>query len=222
MVNKNLDEETIWHQFFLQASLTESQGEQFKKYYRALVEANDIHNLTAITDLEKVVTDHFQDSLALSSFVDCTQLKMIGDVGTGAGFPALPLKIAFPHLHMILIEVNHKKIDFLHSVIELLGLTHIECVDLDWRTFLRKTEYDVDLFCARASLQPEELVRLFKPSSPYRDAQLAYWASAQWVAPESVAPFIKRDKPYQVGDKQRRLIFFQGNTSASGLSYKKI
>ncbi len=210
MVNKNLDEETIWQQFFQQASLTESQGEQFKKYYHALVEANDVHNLTAITDLEKVVTDHFQDSLALSAFLDCTQLKTIGDVGTGAGFPALPLKIAFPHLHMILIEVNHKKIDFLHSVIELLGLTHIELVDLDWRTFLRKTEYEVDLFCARASLQPEELVRLFKPSSPYRDAQLVYWASAQWVAPESILPFIKRDEPYQVGDKQRRLIFFQG------------
>ena len=208
MLNKTVDEETIWQQFAKDSRLTPLQLEQFKRYYDALLEANDIHNLTAITDIDKVITDHFQDSLALTSFVDCTQLTYLGDVGTGAGFPALPLKLVFPHLHMVLIEVNHKKVDFLHTMIERLRLHHVVVIDLDWRTFIRKTEYDIELFCARASLQPEELVRMFKPSSSYKNAQLVYWASEQWQASAKVDELVKRDESYLVGDKKRRLIFF--------------
>ena len=142
--------EMLWQTFFQHTGLTSRQGEQFKRYYDVLIKANEIHNLTAITDLEKVIADHFEDSLALTRFIDCTALTMLGDVGTGAGFPAIPIKILFPHLKMVLIEVNHKKRDFLQSLIELLGLQEMEVVDFDWRTFIRKTDYPIDLFCARA------------------------------------------------------------------------
>lgn len=202
----------IWQKFFQSAHLSPRQREQFKQYYDALVRANETHNLTAITDLEKVISDHFEDSLALTRFVDCSRLTMIGDVGTGAGFPAIPIKILFPHLKMVLIEVNNKKRDFLHSVITLLDLQEVEVVDLDWRTFLRKTAYPIDLFCARASLQPEELVRIFKPSSPYQNAQMVYWASEMWKPSQEVSAYVQRDEPYSVGAKNRRLVFFALHT----------
>ena len=206
MLNNN---ESIWEQFRERMNLSLNQIEQYKIYYESLVRTNEIHNLTAITDLSKVLTDHFEDSLALTTFVDCMKLSCIGDVGTGAGFPALPIKIAFPHLSMVLIEVNHKKLDFLASVIEKLGLTDIELIDLDWRTFLRKTDFSIDLFCARASLQPEELIRVFKPSSPYHNSELVYWAAIGWQPSDTVVQFIVRDEEYAVGNKSRRLVFFK-------------
>lgn len=198
----------LWQLFLQHARLTQDQLDQFKLYYAELVETNDIHNLTAITDLQKVLQDHFLDSLAISSWVDFSKLTSLADVGTGAGFPALPLKIVFPHLHLFLIEVNNKKIAFLYTMIEMLNLKNVTIIDVDWRTFLRKTAYDIELFCARASLQPEELIRMFKPSSPYRHAQLVYWASAQWLPSTMVEPFIIKEEHYAVDNKKRRLIFF--------------
>jgi 16S rRNA (guanine527-N7)-methyltransferase len=203
------DTEGIWNRFFSRVPSAAAQQEQFRTYYRLLVETNDIHNLTAITDLEKVLTDHFEDSLALARFIDCSRLTCVGDIGTGAGFPALPLKIAFPELPLVLIEVNHKKIQFLESVVEALQLSNVTITDLDWRTFLRKTDYEIDLFCARASLQPEELVRMFMPSSAYKDARLAYWASRHWQPSVALQPLIEKQETYTVGAKERKLIFFK-------------
>lgn len=205
------DAESIWRQFFSRYSLSSAQQEQFRTYYRLLVETNDIHNLTAITDLEMVLTDHFDDSLALGTFIDCNLLASLGDVGTGAGFPALPLKIAYPHLSLVLIEVNHKKIQFLETVVEALQLQNVIITDLDWRTFLRHTDYTVELFCARASLAPDELIRMFKSSSAYRSGRLVYWASCHWEPTAAVMPFIEREEKYLVGLKDRRLIFLAGH-----------
>ena len=203
------EEEMLWQKFCDRQQLSALQVEQFKKYYLLLREANEVHNLTAITDLGFVIQDHFEDSLALRQFIDCHSLQTLADVGTGAGFPALPLKILFPHLRLVLIEVNHKKIDFLTQVADELNLDGITFCDLDLRTFIRKTDYAIDLFCARASLQVEELVRIFKPSSPYRHARLVYWASQQWKAHPSIFNYIEREEWYSIGTKQRRLIFFR-------------
>lgn len=201
------EHDALWQQFFSRFQLTVKQQEQFRRYYQLLVETNVLHNLTAITDLEKALADHFEDSLMLGKFVDLSTVIRLGDIGTGAGFPALPLKIAYPALPMLLIEVNHKKISFLEQVIGELGLTDVIISDLDWRTFLRKTDYEVDLFCARASLQPEELVRMFMPSSAYRGAQLVYWASRHWEPSPQAAPYVYKQVEYQCGNKLRRLIF---------------
>ena len=199
----------LWQKFCDRQQLSPLQVEQFKKYYVLLREANEVHNLTTITDLGFVIQDHFEDSLALRQFIDCRSLTTLADVGTGAGFPALPLKILFPHLKLVLIEVNHKKLDFLAQVAKELHLDGITFSDLDLRTFIRKTDYAIDLFCARASLQVEELVRIFKPSSPYRHARLVYWASQQWKADPSIFNYIEREEWYSIGMKQRRLIFFR-------------
>jgi 16S rRNA (guanine527-N7)-methyltransferase len=203
------DYQELWQNFFERQALMPQQQEQFLKYYSLLLASNDIHNLTAITNLSSILADHFEDSLALRLFYDCKTISMLSDIGTGAGFPSIPLKIVFPHLGVVALEVNHKKREFLQTVIQELQLDNVVVSELDWRTFLRKTDYPIDLFCARASLQPEELLRVFKPSSPYKDAQLVYWASQHWISEERIASFITREESYIVGSKKRKLVFFK-------------
>ena len=203
------EEEMLWQKFCDRQKLSALQLEQFRKYYLLLYQTNELHNLTTITDLSLVIQDHFEDSLALRQFVDCHSVTTLADIGTGAGFPAIPLKILFPHLKLVLIEVNHKKIDFLARVASELNLDEVTLSDLDLRTFIRKTDYAIDLFCARASLQVEELVRVFKPSSPYKHARLVYWASQHWKSTPSISHYIEREEWYSIDAKQRRLIFFR-------------
>jgi len=195
-----------WKRFISKEQLSQVQAEQFARYMELLRYENKHTNLTAITEPEDIIALHFRDSLRLKDFMDLAKIKVLCDVGTGAGFPGIPLKIVFPHLKIILIEVNNKKISFLRRVIQELALDNCEVCPLDWRTFLRQTDHAIDIFCARASLLPQELVRMFKPSSPYQAAVLVYWASAQWAADKKVAPFVKDEHVYHINNKRRRLI----------------
>jgi 16S rRNA (guanine(527)-N(7))-methyltransferase RsmG len=206
---KQKNHEKLWNQFQERYTLTDTQILQFKHYYAQLVSTNDIHNITAITNLKAVINYHFEDSLMLGQFFDLSSCVGLADVGTGGGFPGIVLKICYPQLPVVLIEVSHKKRVFLQEITDLLEITHITMSNLDWRTFLRKTNYTLDIFCARASLQPQELLRMFKPSSPYKDALLVYWASRHWLPDTQTAPFITREQDYKVGNKQRKLVFFK-------------
>ena len=156
-----------------------------------------------------VVRHHFSDSLALRSHVDMLAVKGLVDIGTGAGFPALPLKIMFPELAIVLIEPNKKRQGFLNEVITALEMKDIEIFNNDWRTFVRTTQGDLDLFVSRATLPVKELIRIFKPSSAYNHGVLVYWASAQWEPEKEVASLITDEKSYRVGTRNRRLIFMQ-------------
>lgn len=189
--------------------LTDQQIGQFQLYLEQLKAWNQKFNLTAITDDAEIIDYHFMDSLALSGLVDCAKLGSIADVGSGGGFPGLPLKIMFPHLKLILIEVNGKKVQFLQKLAASLNLTDVVVVQQDWRTFIRGAQYEVDLFCARASLQVEELLRVFKPSSIYSDSQLVYWASAEWQADLQAQKWLSREYAYQVGQRNRKLVLFE-------------
>ena len=108
--------------------LNEFQLKQFMRYYALLVEWNSFMNLTAITEYEEVCMRHFLDSLSLCKALDCTQELTVIDVGTGAGFPGIPLKIAFPNLSITLLDSLGKRVNFLKEVIGALGLEGIEAI----------------------------------------------------------------------------------------------
>lgn len=194
--------------FFQEEQLSLQQAEQCKSYLLDLLEWNKKFNLTALTRVKDIVLYHFQDSLKIRDFYDFSTVNGIADIGSGGGFPGIPLKICFPEIPMVLIEVNHKKIKFLEHIITTLKLEFIEVCPLDWRTFLRKTEYDANLFCARASLEPIELMRMFKPSCIYNKAELIYWASRHWRVGVKEKNFFKKEIPYTIGNKKRKFVFF--------------
>jgi len=207
MVTFSTKEEKIFASFAQDFNLSAQQQDLFKRYLSMLLRENEKINLTTITTVEGVIKYHFADSLYLSKYIDFTKFKSICDIGTGGGFPGIPLKILYPHLELTLIEVVQKKVRFLEKVTKSLNLENTQVYDLDWRTFLRKTQYSIDLFSARASLQPEELIRMFKPSCMYKNAQLIYFAATPWVPSAKVEKFVKKEEIYKVGNKKRKFIF---------------
>ena len=105
--------------------LTDDQKSQFDLYYELLIEWNRVMNLTGITDYDEVNLKHFTDSLTISRIIDMAQINTLIDVGTGAGFPGIPIKIAFPHIKVYLLDSLNKRIKFLNEVIKKLGLKNI-------------------------------------------------------------------------------------------------
>lgn len=201
--------EKVWLEFKEKENLTNQQVEQFQLYEKLLFEWNQKINLTAITNIAGVVRQHFRDSLILRKFIDLNEINSLADIGAGPGFPAIPLKIIYPHLKVYLIEVNNKKQKFLNAIINNLNLENTEVIDIDWRTFLRKTEINIDIFVTRAALNELELIRMFKPACFYKDSTLIYWASNEWDAHKKAITFIKDRKTYTLGHKERQLIFMK-------------
>lgn len=133
-------------------TLSEKQIGQFLKYYEILVEWNSFMNLTGITEFEEVITKHFLDSLAVVKVCDPASAGSVIDIGTGAGFPGLPLKIAFPHLEVVLLDSLNKRIKFLNEVILQLGLDGIRTIHGRAEDFARDQNYreSFDLCVSRA------------------------------------------------------------------------
>lgn len=107
--------------------LSERQLEQFDKYYELLVEKNKVMNLTAITEFDEVLVKHFADSLSICTVMP-NNINTVCDLGTGAGFPGIPMAIAYPNIQFTLIDSLNKRIKFLQEVIDCIGLNNVTLV----------------------------------------------------------------------------------------------
>ena len=122
-----------------------------EEFSRLLVKKNEVMNLTGITEPREVATLHLLDSLSLLPLADLTGKKII-DVGTGAGFPGVPLKIVLPESHVTLLDSLNKRVDFLQESCDALGLTGVECVHARAEEFGHREEYDYAVSRAVAAL----------------------------------------------------------------------
>ena len=144
-----------WFENFLaknNLSVSTQNIEQFENYYQFLVEKNQHVNLTAITDKEEVFEKHFFDSLSLSFAIDFTKIKSLIDIGSGAGFPSLPLLIMFPHLHVTIVDSLNKRIQFLNELTTILKLENVTLIHGRAEDVARDTKHrdQYDLASARA------------------------------------------------------------------------
>lgn len=133
-------------------NLSEKQVEQFQIYYEYLIKINQVMNLTAITQKDEVIMKHFLDSLSITQLIDFSQTENVIDVGTGAGFPGIPLKIAFPHLQVTLMDSLNKRVKFLNETGEKIGVKNMVAIHSRAEELGKNKEYreKYDLCVSRA------------------------------------------------------------------------
>lgn len=161
-------------------TLSPVQLEQFETYFRMLVEWNEKMNLTSITEKEEVYLKHFYDSISASFFIDFHKVTTICDIGAGAGFPSIPLKICFPHLHVTIVDSLQKRITFLNELAKGLNLQDTTFYHDRAETFGQRKEKreSYDLVTARAVARLSVLSELCLPLVKKEGLFVALKASA--------------------------------------------
>jgi 16S rRNA (guanine527-N7)-methyltransferase len=131
-------------------TLSNRQLEQFDIYFKFLVEYNEVVNLTAITDEEEVYIKHFYDSILLSKVIDLNSIKSLCDVGAGAGFPSIPLKILYPELNVTIVDGLDKRIKFLTLLCQKLDIKGVNLVHGRAEDYAKTHRESFDIVTARA------------------------------------------------------------------------
>lgn len=144
----------------------EENKEKFLEYCNFLIEENKKYNLTSIVEPSEIMIKHFEDSIAMKDYIDMSTIETLCDVGSGAGFPAIPLKICFPHLEVTIIEPTLKRIKFLESLIEKLKLEKVNLINARAEDVSNEYLESFDVCTARAvantSILLELLVKMVK------------------------------------------------------------
>lgn len=135
---------------YLNIHLTKMQLNQLNRYYELLIEYNKIMNLTGITEKKQVYLKHFYDSLTLIRIIELNKYSTLCDIGTGAGFPGMVLKIVFPNLKVTLVDALNKRVSFLKKVIEELNLKNIEVIHGRAEEYARENREKFEITTCRA------------------------------------------------------------------------
>ena len=143
--------------------LSDRQLEQFEIYFKFLVEYNEFVNLTAITEEEDVYIKHFYDSILVGQTFDLSKIETICDVGSGAGFPSIPLKIVYPHLNVTIVDGLDKRITFLKQLVYKLGLSNVNLVHGRAEEYAKDHRESFDIVTARAVARANILNELCIP-----------------------------------------------------------
>ena len=199
-------------------SIDSEKAEMLCRYYEMLVETNRVMNLTAITEFEEVVRKHFADSLILSKYLDFHNIHRVIDIGTGAGFPGMVLKIVFPELSVTLLHSLAKRIHFLENVASELALTNLIFVHARTEDAACQPKYreQYDLAVSRAVAQLNVLSEYCLPYVKtgglfvsYKGGDVTEELSASKNAIHVLGGHLKRVENFPFYDMQRSLIFLE-------------
>lgn len=203
--------------------LTDKQIQQFMRYYEMLVEKNKVMNLTAITEFDEVIEKHFLDSLQIAKYVDLKGKKLI-DIGTGAGFPGIPLKIAFPELKVVLLDSLNKRIKFLDEVIHELELKDVETLHGRAEDFGKTVEYREQFdFCvsravANLSSLSEYCIPFVKKEGyfiPYKSGAIEEELQKANKAVFLLGGKLEKVEKFALEDSQRSFVFIKKISSTA-------
>lgn len=160
-------------------SLSDKQLDELNIYKEFLKEYNSHTNLTTITKDSDIYLKHFYDSLTLAKYVDLSKVNNMLDIGTGAGFPGMVIKIVFPHIDMYLMDSNNKKLDFLTQLSEKLNLTNVHMLHVRAEEYAKDNRESFDLVTSRAVAALPILTELALPLTKVDGKFVALKANAQ-------------------------------------------
>lgn len=160
-------------------SLSDKQLDELNIYKEFLKEYNSHTNLTTITEDNDIYLKHFYDSLTLAKYVDLSKVNNMLDIGTGAGFPGMVIKIVFPHIDMYLMDSNNKKLDFLTQLTEKLNLTNVHMLHVRAEEYAKDNRESFDLVTSRAVAALPILTELALPLTKVDGKFVALKANAQ-------------------------------------------
>jgi 16S rRNA (guanine527-N7)-methyltransferase len=193
------------------------EEEQFDLYQRELIEWNKKFNLTSVTDPKEIKTRHFDDSLSVLEAIDL-QTQSVVDIGAGAGFPGIPLKIVRPGIKLTLIEATRKKVEFLDQMIKILDLKGAEAVWGRAETLSKQAEYKgkYDIAVARAVAKLPELIEyclpFLKPGGRFiamKQEKPEDEVKAAGKALKKYGGVVKETKKVSVGGINRKLLVIE-------------
>ena len=207
---------------------TNDQLDKLNKYYELLIEYNKVMNLTGITEKNQVYLKHFYDSLTIIKAIDLENYQSFCDMGTGAGFPGLVIKIFYPELNVILIDSLNKRINFLNDVIKQLNLSKIKAIHARLEEYGKENREVFDVICSRAVASTNILLEYAAPMLKVSGKFICMKGNMENEKDYSNAMYklnIKEEKKIEfllpIENSKRTIIIFNKNGSTNKLFPRK-